>query len=324
MYFNKKNNFSHGIMFHHFHDKKGIHKKTQGSISAKKFEEIIKFIGPHNICSPEEFITTINKKNKKLKVCLTFDDALKCQYDIAKPVMDKYNIKAFYFIYTSIFTPNVDLLEVYRYFRVNAYSSIKQFYNEFYKEIKFNLDFYFKLHKDKIILTKKKFPFYTIEDIKFRLIRDLYLSKKEYEKIMINMMNKKNFNYKKQLLNLFLTKKNIKNLYNEGNIIGLHSHTHPTHLEDMSYLEQTNEYHKNSELLYKIINDPIYKINSMSHPCGSYNFDTLNILNKLNIDIGFKQIMTVEKNRNMKKINNTNLEIARIDHSILLKQLNSK
>ena len=42
----------------------------------------------------------------------------------------------------------------------------------------------------------------------------------------------------------------------------------------------------------------------MSHPSGSYNSQTLKILKKLGIIIGFKQIMI--KDRNMKKINNTN------------------
>ena len=44
MYFNKNNNFFHGIMFHHFHDG-DIHAKGQGSISKDDFYKLIKFIG---------------------------------------------------------------------------------------------------------------------------------------------------------------------------------------------------------------------------------------------------------------------------------------
>ena len=36
MYFSKKNNFFHGIMFHHFHDDV-LHKRGQGSISQDDF-----------------------------------------------------------------------------------------------------------------------------------------------------------------------------------------------------------------------------------------------------------------------------------------------
>ena len=44
MYFNKDNNFFHGIMFHHFHDG-DIHKKSQGSIDKDDFYKMINFIG---------------------------------------------------------------------------------------------------------------------------------------------------------------------------------------------------------------------------------------------------------------------------------------
>ena len=59
----------------------------------------------------------------------------------------------------------------------------------------------------------------------------------------------------------------------------------------------------------------------MSHPCGSYSQETLKILRELNIELGFKQIMTVEKEKGMIKINNSSLEIARQDHSIITKEM---
>ena len=141
MYFNNNNSFSHGIMFHHFHDEKK-HLKTQGSITAKKFEEIIEFIDPKNIVNPDEFKSlVINKKTNRKKVCFTFDDAIKCQFDIARPVMKKYNIKGFFFIYTTIFEGKPDLLEIYRYFRVNFFKSINYFYHEFFLKLNMTLNF---------------------------------------------------------------------------------------------------------------------------------------------------------------------------------------
>ena len=44
MYFNNKNNFFHGIMFHHFHDGK-LHRKSQGSITSDDLYKLINFIG---------------------------------------------------------------------------------------------------------------------------------------------------------------------------------------------------------------------------------------------------------------------------------------
>ena len=60
----------------------------------------------------------------------------------------------------------------------------------------------------------------------------------------------------------------------------------------------------------------------MSHPCGSYNEDTLKILNELGIELGFKQIMTIEPEKGMKKINNSSLEIARQDHALIYGMIN--
>ena len=46
--------------------------------------------------------------------------------------------------------------------------------------------------------------------------------------------------------------------------------------------------------------------------------NTKRILNRLGVKLGFKQIMTLEKEKKMKKINNSNLEIARQDHSDIM------
>ena len=64
MYFNKENNFFHGIMFHHFHDDK-IHTKGQGSISKDDFYKIINFIGIKNILNADIFYEKF--LNNKLK-----------------------------------------------------------------------------------------------------------------------------------------------------------------------------------------------------------------------------------------------------------------
>ena len=46
------------------------------------------------------------------------------------------------------------------------------------------------------------------------------------------------------------------------------------------------------------------------------------ILKKLGIELGFKEIMTIKPKKGMKKINNSSLEIARQDHSHIMKMMN--
>ena len=102
----------------------------------------------------------------------------------------------------------------------------------------------------------------------------------------------------------------------------MHSHNHPTHLEKLSYDEQKNEYVRCLSLISDILNKPKDEIKSMSHPCGSYNQDTLQILKNLGIELGFKQIMSIEPEKGMKKVNNSYLEVARQDHADILRRMN--
>ena len=90
----------------------------------------------------------------------------------------------------------------------------------------------------------------------------------------------------------------------------------------LDYEKQNNEYNNNINILSDILKIDKSEIKYMSHPCGSYNYNTLKILKELGIELGFKQIMTVEPEKNMKKINNSSLEIAREDHAEIIKMMN--
>ena len=60
----------------------------------------------------------------------------------------------------------------------------------------------------------------------------------------------------------------------------------------------------------------------MSHPNGSYNKYTLKILKELNLELGFRSSMIVDKTKKMKKINSSKYEIAREDHSNIIFKMN--
>lgn len=321
MYFSKNNSFSHGVMFHHFHDKYNF-KKSQGSISANQFKKIIKFIGKKNIISPNDFLDLVNKKKLKKKYCcITFDDSLKCQFKIALPVLEEFKIKAFFFIFSNSFSNNPDLVEVYRFFRTNYFKNIEDFYISYfdilyqlYSEEKIT---HFLKSKEKIFnVSKKLYPFYSSEDINFRIIRSYFLDQNKYKKIMLEMFKQKNFEYKKIFKKLFMSKNEIMKIHKLDHKIGLHTHSHKVNFKSLEYNAQLKEYKLNKKILENIIK---VKIDSMSHPLGSYNKNTLKILDSLNIKLGFRDNM--RKSNFMKKTNNTNFEIAREDHVNILKRI---
>ena len=132
----------------------------------------------------------------------------------------------------------------------------------------------------------------------------------------------KNFQPKKYYSHLFFDKKDLNQLNSLGHLIGLHSHNHPTLLESLFYEEQKKEYVKCISIISKILDKSQNEIKWMSHPSGSYNHNTLQILKELGIELGFKQIMTIEPEKGMKKINNSFLEIARQDHAEIIKRMN--
>ena len=321
MYANNNNNFFHGIMFHHFHND-GIHTKGQGSIDKDDFYNMINFIGRKNILNADTFYEKFkNNKLKNNEVCLTFDDAIKCQIDIALPVLEELKIKSFFFVYTSMFQGKPDNLEFFRYFRMNYFDNVDEFYNNFYEVLDKDLKSFFERKNATIKETKNKFPHYSISDIKFRLVRDNFLTKNQYEKIMFLMFKEKKFNHNDFSKILFFQKSDLQILDDLGHLIGLHSHNHPTLLEKLSYDEQKSEYEKCLSSISDILNKPKNEIKSMSHPCGSYNDDTLQILKELGIELGFKQIMTIEPEKGMTKVNNSFLEVAREDHADIFKRM---
>ena len=314
-----KNNFYHGIMFHHFHDAKK-HYMGQGSIDKNKFNFIIKYLGRKNILNPDEFI--YKWKQNELKnnhLCLTFDDGLKCQFDIAFPLLERFKIQAFFFPNTINLTNRKNYLELFRAFRHTSYDTIDQFYYDFFKALNIkNLDLVFKKKNQLIKHWKIKFPFYSISDIRFRILREFLINEKKYEETMFKLIKNKKFEYKKKINQIYMTHRELKTLSDANHNIGLHSHSHPTLMRKLPLNNQIKEYTKNKKILESILKK---KVNSMSHPCGSYSSSTLKILKKLELDIGFRSTVIVDMN--MKKINNSKFEIAREDHSNILNTIKS-
>ena len=301
-----------GVMFHNFHGFN--HPVSQGSISKNQTFKIIKFLKKkYYLNSANQFLEKLENKNiKKKDICLTFDDGLKCQIDIALPILKKEKIQAFFFIQSSIFSKNYDLLETYRDFRNTKYKNIDFFYDDFFLILKTK---YKKIHK--VFFNKfnidylKKYKFYTINDRKFRFCRDKILSEKTYKTIMINMMKKKNYDYVNKKKRLLMSKKDILKLLKSNHIIGLHSHSHPVNILKFSYRKQFLDYKKNKEFFKK--NFGILS-NSMSHPFGRYNKNTLKALKNIGIKVGFLSHPNREKIK-------SNLEIPRFDHINILKKV---
>jgi peptidoglycan/xylan/chitin deacetylase (PgdA/CDA1 family) len=108
---------------------------------------------------------------------------------------------------------------------------------------------------------------------------------------------------------LWMTDEHLLNLHDEGHLIGLHSYSHPTRLAELSRRKQREEYRKNSEHLLKVLGS---RPECMSHPCNSYDPETLRLLEELGIRLGFRA--------NMQEIvARSSFEFPREDHANIIK-----
>ena len=295
------------IVFHNFHNKRSI--KLQGSISSFKFEKIIiKLKKNYNLLNADKFYSKLlDGYLSKKDISLSFDDGLKSQYDIAIPILNKYNIKAFFFVFTSSFTNRIDKLELYKYFRSTQFKTIDKFYKNFFLEInklkKIDLDSV--LSKFEKINYLSEFKFYSRNDRLFRYLRDIILNEENYDSIMKLMMKNKKFNKKNVSKKLYFSKQDLKKINKQNHIIGLHSYTHPTNMDKLSYKKQLLEYKKNKQFIEKELK---CKVETMAHPCGKFNKNTIKVLKKLNIKLGFG--ISSNDNKNM-------FNISRLDSAYL-------
>lgn len=305
-----------GIMFHHFYDEYG-HKKSQGALTANDFEKSILFLKKDfNILSALEYYHKFQNNSLGANdICFTFDDNLKCQFNIALPVMEKYKITAFWFINSGPLVNIKEQTEMYRYFRTNYYDSIDIFYAEFINHVSGTIG----LTQTDLSQIEKQaneyyaaYTFYSKNDKIFRFLRDWVLGRDKYRNAMEGLMQDKGINLETsdEIHNLWMAADDIRYLHTHQHIIGLHSHSHPTELKQLNEADQANEYAQNIKILENIIQQQPYTV---SHPCNSYNQTTLKLLNSFGIKLGFRD--------NSTQATYTSLEYPRIDIADITKKI---
>jgi peptidoglycan/xylan/chitin deacetylase (PgdA/CDA1 family) len=301
----------HGIMLHHFSSEK--HITGQGAITGEELKSIIKFYGKNRLVSANTWLEKAKNNTLNDEICLTFDDALLSQYEVALPILESYGLTAFWFIYSSVLEGQYEILEIYRKYRTSCFPTITDFYNAFFKlisESKFSASVSKSLRNYNKNSYLKQFSFYSDDDRKFRYIRDVSLGTKSYTEAMALMLKKDGIDISKFSEDLWLNKEHVVQLAEKGHVIGLHSHTHPTALSQLPASIQEDEYKKNNQVLSKLANT---KISTVAHPNNSYNQNTLQILENLGVKVGFCS--------NMSKSEHSSLEFPREDHSNIIKAI---
>jgi peptidoglycan/xylan/chitin deacetylase (PgdA/CDA1 family) len=271
-------------------------------------KKIIYFKKFHNLINAHDFEYKLNKDLLEAEdICLTFDDSLMSQIDVAVPILENYQIKAYFFIYSSPFSGEPDMLEIYRHFRSTKFSSIENFYEEFFTTAKDNNLKYFqsglKSFEAEGYLHAR--TFYSTEDRFFRFLRDKVFDPEEYAEIMQQLFKQFEYNSESHMKSLWMSELDLKTLHDCGHVIGLHSCSHPTRIDLLDKSIQEDEYRRNINHLRGLKIDPVI---AMSHPCGVYSSETLQILESLEIRIGFRSGFNITDIK-------SSLEVPRVDHT---------
>lgn len=308
------NNIAPSIMFHHFCDE--YHPRGQGAITADELTELIAWVGRENILSATEWLDHVRFGTlPQNKICLTFDDCLRCQYDVALPVLEATGLTAFWFVYSGHWYDGiVPLLEIYRYFRTVYYPDIEDFYATFFAaaEARFGTGVSDWLVRfDRSQFSEHVYPdYYSLNDCRFREMRDVFMTHSQYTEVMDGMLAQKETSVASIIHKTMMGPEEVKALHNKGHIIGLHSHTHPTTMAVLPDSEQRSQYMKNITAITRVTGQAPFIV---SHPSNSYSPRTLALLTELGIEFGFRA--------NNEQPSYCALELPRVDHSTLMSEM---
>ena len=300
-------------MFHHFWDAQ--HPRGQGALTAEEFAELLSFVGLPRILPAGEWLArALEDRLEPGELCLTFDDALRCQLDIALPVMRQLGLTAFWFVYSSVFEGQRERLEIYRRFRDTGFATMDDFYAAFEEILRASpvaQEVEARLRGFEPAQYLSEFPFYSDGDRWFRYVRDRILGPERYWAVMDDMLRAHEFDEVEAARQLWMTDSDLQALERQGHVVGAHSYAHPTVLADLPAEAQRSEYERNLAHLERVLD---HKVVVMSHPCNSYSDTTLQILADLGLRLGFRSNMAMGQATSP-------MEYPREDHANVLRMM---
>ena len=286
------------VMYHYVRDLKNSRYPNIKGLDIEKFKKQIKFFKEnYNFIRMDDLIEYYKSSNKKKlpekSILLTFDDGYKDHYTYVLPVLLENNIQGAFYIPTKCFQDKkvLDvnkihfilescigeeekiLKEIKEYLGKNKDSRILLSYNDYFKEYAVASRF----DKKEVIFIKRMLQVVLPEDYREKLVDLLF--KKYICSIGDKIISERAF-----WEELYLTLDQIRLMKKLGMHIGFHSHNH-VWLNSLSKEEQESQI-KFSINYFKEIGINTEKM-TISYPYGGYNEDTIELMKKYKIPLGF-------------------------------------
>ncbi len=222
---------------------------------------------------------------------LTFDDGFKQHFNNVYPILKDYGLQASFFVPTmALESKKTPIVEKQRLLQYNLFINYEEFLGIFCKLIRSVYK-----SKDKSFLYPnfenisnsqnylKEYTFYSNEERYFRMIRNEYLTTKEFESIINNMFSKFYSNDKQFIDEYYMSISDLKKMNSNGMLIGGHSYSHPF-LNKMPFEEIKKEVDKSMIFLRNKVDS---EINSFAYPFGAFNDNVVECMKQSEIDYAF-------------------------------------
>jgi peptidoglycan/xylan/chitin deacetylase (PgdA/CDA1 family) len=271
-------------MFHHFHDGKK-HIEAEGSISPEDFVRALDAYGDHLLPAQEWLDRALAGRLSDGDVCLTFDDGLLCQAEVALPIMKERGVTAMWFVYSEPMLGEPLNFEMFRRFRTTQFEKVSDFCDAF---VEVSQQKYEDVAEQLAEFTPSKylaaFTFYTDGERTYRFLRDKVLGPDRHTAVMLDLFAARGYTLDQARRDLWINEGHVRQLAADGHVVGLHSYSHPTNLAGLAPSVQGEEYASNAAHLKSLTGvAPI----TVAHPVNSYTDDTLRVLSDLGVRIGF-------------------------------------
>lgn len=275
-----------GVMCHRFRED-GDAAEGLGALTASEFEAILRHVGLDRLLTPEEWLARLAEGRLRAEDrCVTFDDGLRCQWTVARPVLDRLGLRAFWFVYTgpSAGVPVRSEVWAWAAARVGGMPTlITAVLARCTPEARAALDgpefAAYAAHLRPVA------PFYTDDDLRFRYLRNTPAWSGVLAEAVGAALADAGVEEAEVAADLWMSPADWKALCDEGHEVGLHSHSHPFDLAALPVARQREEYATNARLLAAATGRAP---RTVAHPLNAYSPETLDVLTDAGVVCGFR------------------------------------
>lgn len=285
------------FMYHYVRPIKNSNYPNIKGLEYSEFKKQINFFkNSFNILSNESFVDILNNKYlpKKDSILLTFDDGYKDHFDYVYPYLVKKKISANFY-------PPINVIKKKEILNVNKIHFILEKNKNRDELIEFiHSHIGNKKITNKIQKIKLESRFDDKKTILIKVLLQKFLPQKVRDKITSLLfkyvVNKNEKEFSKEL---YVSLANLKEMFKDGMIIGSHTLKHPW-LETLNYEKQKKEIVDSIKFFEK--NKILNKNFSVCYPYGSFNSNTIKILEKNKIRFALTTEFNCINSKNMKNI----------------------